>query len=267
MNGKFLWNDGWLFLVTPVGTSYEKAAERRSEFAAVDIPHDWLIHDALHLYEDGTGWYRKSFVFEQEEKKAFITFEGVYMDSTVYINGRKAGEWKYGYSTFTLDITEFLKQGENEIFVSVCFQSPNSRWYSGAGIYRDVWFKITDKTYLPENAVYVSTKKQDGGSFLLHLEGEAEGERREDAVLSYSLFDDMGKEVELKSPDAGDCKIGRVREYLIENVKLWDVENPVLYTLRTDLLLDGEIIWQEEEKIGFRYTEFHTDKGFFLNGR
>ncbi|MDE6749808.1 MAG: glycoside hydrolase family 2, partial [Lachnospiraceae bacterium] len=155
MNGKFLWNDGWSFLVTPVGTSYEQATERKSEFAEVDIPHDWLIHDALHLYEDGTGWYRKSFVFEQEEKKAFITFEGIYMDSTVYVNGKKAGEWKYGYSTFTLDITEFLKQGENEIFVSVCFQNPNSRWYSGAGIYRDVWFKITDKTYLPENAVYV----------------------------------------------------------------------------------------------------------------
>ena len=267
MNGKFLWNDGWTFLVTPVGTSFEQAAERKSEFAAVDIPHDWLIHDAQHLYEDGTGWYRKSFVFEQEEKKAFITFEGIYMDSTIYINGKKAGEWKYGYSTFTLDITEFLKQGENEIFVSVCFQNPNSRWYSGAGIYRDVWFKITDKTYLPENAVYVSTKKQDGGSFLLRLEGEAEGDRQKDTLLNYSLFDDTGKEVELKSLDADDNENGCVREYLVENVRLWDVENPVLYTLKIDLILDGKIIWQEEEKIGFRYTEFHTDKGFFLNGR
>ena len=72
----------------------------------VDIPHDWLIYDSLNLYEDSTGWYLKRFRYEETEKRAFLTFEGIYMDSTVYVNGQKAGEWKYGYSTFTLEITD-----------------------------------------------------------------------------------------------------------------------------------------------------------------
>ena len=107
MNGKYSWNDGWSFLKTSVGTSYAEAAARKEEFTAVNIPHDWLIYDVLNLYQDSIGWYRKRFFWqEKEEKKAFIIFEGIYMDSTVYINGTTAGEWKYGYSAFTLDITD-----------------------------------------------------------------------------------------------------------------------------------------------------------------
>lgn len=80
------------------------------------------------------------------------------MDTAIWVNGQRAGEWKYGYSTFEIDLTPFVKAGENEILVSVNFRSPNSRWYSGAGIYRDVWFKETPKTYIRENGVYVHTE-------------------------------------------------------------------------------------------------------------
>lgn len=142
MNGRYLWNENWSFLKTAAGTIYEEAVKRKQEFVPVDIPHDWLIYDSLNLYEDSTGWYLKRFLYEETEKRAFLTFEGIYMDSTVYVNGQKAGEWKYGYSTFTLEITDYLQKGENEILVSACFLSPNSRWYSGAGIYRDVWFSV-----------------------------------------------------------------------------------------------------------------------------
>ena len=268
MNGKILWNDGWSFLKTEAGTTYEQVISRLQEFKAVDIPHDWLIYDALNLYEDGTGWYKKSFVYEQnQDKKAFVTFEGIYMDSTVYINGKKAGEWKYGYSAFTMDVTDFIKSGENEILVSACFMSPNSRWYSGAGIYRDVWFKVTDRTYLPENTVYISTKKQDEKTFLLRLEAEIAGDRKDEAQVEFSLWDKNHSKVRLEPTDEVVDNAVVVKNYLVKDVELWDVDSPVLYTLKTELVINNEVIQHEEDRIGFKHVEFDAQKGFFLNGR
>ncbi len=282
MNQKMLWNGGWSFLKTEPGTTYEQAAERRREFQAVDLPHDWLIYDTLNLYEDGTGWYRKRFSYERNDaQKAFITFEGIYMDSTVYLNGAKAGEWKYGYSSFTLDVTDLLKPGENEIMVSVCFLSPNSRWYSGAGIYRNVWFETTERTYLPRNAVYVSSKKQEDDSFLVRIEAEIAGEGRDRAQLAFGLYDGNGNKVEMAPADhAGDAgdfpkdaadpekeTIVVVRHYQVSGVQLWDIDSPVLYTLKTTLSAGGQTLHTDAQRIGFRHVEYTTDHGFFLNGR
>ena len=115
-------------------------------FESVDIPHDWLIYNTLELYEDSIGWYCKEFTYNKKSDQTLICFDGVYMDSKLYVNGEFAGEWKYGYSSFEHDITEFLKDGENEILLKVVYQSPNSRWYSGAGVYRNVWLKETSIT-------------------------------------------------------------------------------------------------------------------------
>lgn len=277
MNNKTLWNGGWSFLKTAPGTTYEQAIGRAQEFQAVDIPHDWLIYDTLNLYEDGTGWYRKQFTYEQEgNKNVFITFEGIYMDSTVYLNGTKIGEWKYGYSSFTLDITDFVKPGENEIMVGVCFLSPNSRWYSGAGIYRNVWFQMTEKTYLPQNAVYVSSKKQDDDSFLVRIETEIAGEKKDEAQLAFQLYDENGHEVEMEYADHAaekamtvhpDGTRAVIRYFQVTGVRLWDIDAPVLYTLKTTLSVDGETLHTDEQRIGFRHMEYTTDRGFFLNGR
>ena len=136
---KTLFNDGWEFSKQRPGSDIPSLAEAR--FEKVNLPHDWLIYQASDLYEDSTGFYRKKFNLKKKTSWRYeIYFEGVYMDTTVYVNGRKTGEWKYGYSSFFFDITELLKDGENEIVVKVEFLAPNSRWYSGAGIYRDVWF-------------------------------------------------------------------------------------------------------------------------------
>lgn len=297
MNRKTLWNGGWSFLKTKPGTTFEQAVARSGEFQAVDIPHDWLIYDTLNLYEDGTGWYRKQFTYEQDgDKNVFITFEGIYMDSTVYLNGVKAGEWKYGYSSFTLDVTDFVHPGENEIMVGVCFLSPNSRWYSGAGIYRNVWFQTTEKTYLPQNAVYVSSKKQDDDSFLLRIETEIAGKKQDEAQLAFCLYDENDNEVEIKpvdhmtemehsqeqSADSGENIVDSfakgaaahadgsraiIQYFRVSGVQLWDIDAPVLYTLKTTLSVDGETLHTDSQKIGFRHVEYTTDKGFFLNGR
>ncbi|MBO4414886.1 MAG: DUF4982 domain-containing protein [Lachnospiraceae bacterium] len=133
----------------------------------VTLPHDWLIYDTNDLYGDGTGWYRKSFTLDKENGKRYlINFDGVYMDSVVYVNGEKAGYNHYGYSAFELDITGLLVNGENTIMAAVNHKSPNSRWYSGAGIFRDVKFKCVPDVHIATDGVYISSKKENGRWFV-----------------------------------------------------------------------------------------------------
>lgn len=270
---KQLWNGGWTFLKTSTGTTLEQVVEHLGEFVQVDLPHDWLIYDTHNLYEDSVGWYRKQFLWQEVDKRATIIFDGIYMDSTVYINRQKAGEWKYGYSAFVLDITSYLQEGENEILVSVDFRSPNSRWYSGAGIYRDVWFKTTELIYIEENDIYVSTKKQ-GKDFELTVEAWIHGcecLQGEKPVIQNKLYDANGHEINFAMlSEESECR-DRTKWHrtvlMIEHPILWDVDNPYLYRLRTDLLLNGEVIQTESQRIGFRETKFDSKEGFFLNGR
>ncbi|MCM1188741.1 MAG: DUF4982 domain-containing protein [bacterium] len=171
--------DGWSFLRTEPETTPREAEERKGEFTPVELPHDWLIYDAKNLYRDGYGWYRKEFEINLSRgEKAILRFDGVYMDSTVYVNGSRIGDWKYGYSTFDMDITPALKPGKNSVLVLVRFQSPNSRWYSGAGIYRKVWLKICPPVYLPLDGTYVTVRKCEGG-FRLEAETEIAGSESE----------------------------------------------------------------------------------------
>ena len=258
---KYLFNDGWRFLRTDLGVEPETALERKEAFTPVQLPHDWLIADSRKLYEDGIGWYWKEFSWEEENRRAFLSFEGVYMDSTVFVNGRKAGEWKYGYSSFTLEITDFLRNGENRILVRVRYQSPNSRWYSGAGIYRNVWLEVTEETYLVQNGIYVSTRRQDG-DFVLRVETQIGGEDAGYRVC-HSLLDPDGKEVGLTPLYSR----GTVQEYLVKSPVCWDVQNPALYVLRTGLWKEDRLCQQEETRIGFRTVSFSPREGFFLNGR
>ncbi len=150
-----LWTDGWSFMKTPLNTTWEEMQKQKKNFAPVELPHDWLIYDAKNLYEDSFGWYRKSFENPLSEgERLQFRFDGVYMDSTIYVNGKAVMDWKYGYTTFTADVTDYLKKGKNEIVVLVRHQSPNSRWYSGAGIYRNVWMKVCKKAWLPLDGTY-----------------------------------------------------------------------------------------------------------------
>ena len=150
-----LWTDGWSFLKTPLDTTWEEMQKQKKNFAPVELPHDWLIYDAKNLYEDSFGWYRKSFENPLSEgERLQLRFDGVYMDSTIYVNGESVMDWKYGYTTFTADVTDYLKKDKNEIVVLVRHQSPNSRWYSGAGIYRNVWMKVCKKAWLPLDGTY-----------------------------------------------------------------------------------------------------------------
>lgn len=261
-----LFNQNWTFLKTALGTELSDIINRKGEFLAVDIPHDWLIYQAKDLYEHSTGWYRKLVTCEElqaaDGERVIIRFDGVYMDSTFYVNGQKVGDWKYGYSAFQFDITDYLTEGENELLMQVRFQSPNSRWYSGAGIYRNVWLKVYPKAYLPLDGTYVNTKYLGEGKYLLDIETECAGDITDTVNCNYKLYynGELYKDLGVVSNFALQAEVDTPKE--------WSLEEPNCYKLVVELQ-DGSTstIDSQEITIGFRRMEFDPDTGFYLNGQ
>lgn len=189
-----LFNDGWEFAKQILTET--KNEEVPSVFVPVEIPHDWLIYDSYNLYQDSIGWYRKSFMHEKKpSKQYFLRFDGIYMDSTIYINGNTACEWKYGYSSFVLDVTGFLKEGANDILVKVVYHSPNSRWYSGAGIYRNIWFQEVDLVWLIQDGIYISEREEQNGNWRVTVSAEIGVKQQtdpQDITLHFQVFKRRG---------------------------------------------------------------------------
>ena len=233
-----LFNDGWLF-----------AKNSPENFTPVEIPHDWLISDTLNLYENSVGFYKKTFQFDSafQDKHVFIRFDGVMMDSTLFANDSKVGEWKYGYTAFEFDITDYLiKDRDNTILLKVNYQSPCSRWYTGAGIYRDVFLLTKNAAHFISDGIYITPKKQIDGQWVVEVEAEVE---------------------------AGG-QVFEVRHHVIEtggmtipDARLWDINDPHLYHLKSELLVGGSVSDTVISRFGIRETEFKPDEGFFLNGR
>lgn len=262
-----LFNDGWRFSKQPVGTTWEEIPDKEQAFAPVDLPHDWLIYNTADLYENSVGWYRKSFWWnKKEEERVSIRFDGVYMNSTVYVNGTVIGEWKYGYSAFEFDITDALTEGENEIRVRVIHESPNSRWYSGAGIYRNVWLVTKAADHILSDGVYLSVKETENG-FILTASTEVYS--RKAAVLQHTLIEpDTQKPVLVSScpVTGGEAMQVLTQEMEVASPKRWEIESPYFYQLKTELIVDGKSVQAESNPVGFRTIELHPDRGFFLNG-
>ncbi len=254
---RYLFNKGWKFLETDVNTEYDEAMGKDAEFGPVQIPHDWLIYDSTDLYRTGRGWYIRELILDEVKGRYFLEFDGVYMDSVIYVNGQKAFEWKYGYSAFDCEVTEFLHEGVNLITVSVTHISPNSRWYSGAGIYRNVYIRNTDATYIAKDGVYVSSRMENGKR-ILHFETEVCGDNADDAMVTYEVSDAEGNVVSLQRITDED--------YVIEDEHLWDISNPYLYTLKVFMNAGGDTD-EETIRFGIRDIAFTPEEGFLLNGR
>ncbi len=257
-------NDGWQFLATQVGAGYEETLQS-NQWQGVDIPHDFLIHDTHNLYKTQTGWYKRVLPVEKKAGERYILrFEGVYQDSTLYVNGHPAGEWKYGYSTFEHDITDFVQDGENLLVMRVVHQSPNSRWYSGAGIYRNVYFKTVDSIRFASDGIYVTPeKKENGWDVIIDSEVLAEGSFT--AEISHTLLDADGNEVarvQGKAEKAGTLTLTMQGV----DAHVWDVEDPYLYTLVSEMKAENAV-HTVSQRIGFRTVRMDAEKGFFLNER
>jgi beta-galactosidase len=231
-------NDGWRFAKTKPG---ESEPER---FVPVTLPHDWLIGDTGNLYESGTGWYERELdaSFLKDGQRLILRFDGVQTESTLYVNGREAGRWKYGYTAFEHDITGFLRMdGPERLLLKVEYVSPCSRWYTGAGMYRDVSLKMKNACRFVSDGIYVTTYYRDG-----RWEYEVDAEVATD-----------GRPYDLRHTLLG-----------AENgIEPWSPDRPRLYTLRSELVVDGKVEDTEETRFGFRTVEFTPDRGFFLNGR
>ncbi len=247
---KILWNNGWEFLKTPVGTTREEIQD--TAYSDVELPHDWLIGDAKDLYASAFGWYRKRFV-HSGAACVRVYFEGVYQDCTVYLNGVFVGENKYGYSSFCVDLSSQIHEGENEIVVLVRYEAPNSRWYSGAGIFRDVWLLQTSENHLVEDGIYFTATKA-GDIWQCHVTAEQIG--KGDLQITLMRDDEMLYQ-------------GSALDFTLTNDPqlVWDIAHPNLLTLTVALLVNGTVCDSITQRVGLREIAFDPDRRFMLNGR
>ena len=275
---------GWRFFL---GDPAEAQAPRFNDGAwrTLDLPHDWSIEGenkqdnpgggGVGYFPMGTGWYRKTFDVPaySKNKRYTIEFDGIYMNSTIWVNGTQVGEWPYGYSSFVYDLTPYLKARGNVIAVRVDnSQQPNSRWYSGSGIYRHVRIVATAKTHFDQWGVFHHTDSvQDGKARVLVHSDLVNGETRARSLkVRQSVLDETGAEVASAEQEvnlAAGASLTVDQAVEIADAHLWDTEDPYLYTLRSQLLDGGKEIDRVESSLGVRTIEYDVDRGFLLNGR
>ena len=274
---KKLFNDSWLFseFALDEASMYKEGKpllfipdqffdlSTSQSYVPVRLPHDWQICHVKDLYKNSVGFYKKSFTLSAEEvesRHTALRFEAVYMNSAVWVNGKKAGEWKYGYSTFEFDISTLVKPGQNEILVIAVYQNCNTRWYSGAGIIRDVCFINTPETYLVSDGVYFSAKPVDAkkldGEWVIKISTELS---KHEMTLKHTITTPDG---EVFAEFSGDG------EFTVTAPHLWDITDPYFYTLTTSLFdAEGKLLDESSQHCGFKHAVFTADQGFFLNGR
>ena len=260
----------WLFVLT------DSAGMQNSEYSdghwrRLNLPHDWAIEGDFSpsnpsgasggALPGGIGWYRKHFSLSPDEKydRFTITFDGVYMNSTVYINGHKLGTRPYGYSTFEYDLTPYIyKKGDNVIAVKVDnSDQPNSRWYSGCGIYRHVWLtKTLKKAYIPQWGQYVATTPK--GDVKVKVDFHAEGSRMKLSIRN-TIYDAAGKVV-------ARSQGGQSQQLKVRKPHLWSIGKGYLYTVKSELVVNGKVVDTATTQTAFRDVRFDARKGFFLNG-
>ena len=242
-----------------------------SHWRKLSLPHDWAIEGDFYAgnpsgagggaLPGGVGWYRKTFSIpltpsQDGGTSCFIEFDGVYMNSTVYVNGQKVGFRPYGYSSFEYDITEYLKRGENIIAVRVDnSDQPNSRWYSGCGIYRHVWLTQTEHTHVAHWGTYVTSslsKNNKTATFNVMVEV---ANKTKDTQITNILLDAGGKEVAKSNGSTLQVK----------NPHLWTLDNPYIYKVRTEIRVGDKIVDVYETNTGVRSFRFDPKAGFSLN--
>ncbi|MBR0229276.1 MAG: DUF4982 domain-containing protein [Clostridia bacterium] len=249
-----LWNDNWMFTKLPLGSAY--ADMKAAALCPITLPHDWLIENTEDLYESGDGWYVKTLKNEGLDACVLLDFDGVYMDADVLLNGEILCTHRYGYTPFFVDLSGKLKTGDNEIAVHIRHQSPNSRWYSGAGIYRSVRLLSLPKRHMIPDGFQVNTAR-NGEKWVLTVEAEIAGEGEE---LPEAILRTVSGKI-LAAGRMEKSSSGAALSLHVAGVQPWSIQDPVLYSLELTLGTQKETM-----NIGFRETEFTPDRGFFLNG-
>ena len=272
-------NEGWKFHLGDIASA-SIPGFNDSGWDSVTLPHDFSISQPFTTYGEaesgflpgGTGWYRKTFTMPASAagKTVLLQFDGVYSDAYVYVNGTPVGENHYGYTPFAFDISAYLKCDgvtDNVIAVRAVNNIPSSRWYSGSGIYRDVTLVVTNPVHVDYQGTYVTTPNISSGNGTVKVETDVvnDGTSSVQVTVKNTVVGTnatASTTVEVKPGQTVTATASPV----VASPKLWSVETPNLYTVRTELSVNEEVVDTVETTFGFRYFSFGTS-GFHLNGK
>jgi beta-galactosidase len=276
---------GWKFLLgDPSGAEAPTFAD--ASWRAVDLPHDWSIESKPDkdnpsgsgggFFPGGIGWYRKTFHApgSWKGKRVIIEFEGVYRDAAVYLNGHKLGMHPYGYTPFTFDLTPALNfSSANVLAVRVDNSAqPNSRWYSGSGIYRHVRVIVTDPTHVANWGVFIAIPEAANTSAKVSIrtrvanEASSAAEVAIDTTLLDRTGDKIGSAYSKLSVAPGN-EDEASQEITVVNPSLWSPESPTLYRAVSTIRKDGKVVDEVTTRVGIRSLEWSAENGLLLNGK
>mgnify|MGYP000042101120 FL=1 len=273
-------NTGWFF---KLGDGKYWGAEffNHSKWRKLDVPHDWSIEmqanpnlaSCTGYFPGGIGWYRRELQIpaEAKGKKVYVYFEGVYNNSEVFINGKWIGKRPNGYVSFMYDLTPYVNfGGRNVIAVRVDHsQDADSRWYTGSGIYRDVYLVYANPVHINLWGVSYETKvKRNSAVLTVKTEIDNNADKNLDVEVFNRVFDREGKIVNQGKQTfrvMADKVSGCEMQLDIQSPKLWSIDNPYLYTIVTEVKRNGKIVDKSETRAGIRKLTFDADKGFALN--
>ncbi len=256
-----------------------------NQWKEVDIPHDWSYEKGISkngtqsanggYFDGGIGWYRKDLDISKDwlTKTVSIAFDGIYMNSEVWINGHYLGKRPYGYISFRYTITQYLKAGKNTIAIRVDnSQEPSARWYHPCGIYAPVHLVITHNQAISPNGVYITTPlvSKQKATIKLNTTLENLNSSKQKATLETSILDATGKKIASKTlPVKWDAnhQAQIPMEWTVENPQLWSPSSPTIYKAVSRLFIKNKIVDKIETSFGIRSIEWKTESGFWLNGK
>ena len=276
-------DEGWRFLKADAPGA-EQPGFDDSGWRTLNLPHDWAIEGPFDVKYNpetgglpvfGTAWYRKHFAIPAAERGRWysIEFDGAMSNSTVWLNGHKLGGRPYGYSSFALDLTPFLNFGEqNVVAVRLAPEDDSSRWYPGAGIYRNVWLVDTGPIHVGHWGTYITTPEVSDASATVKVRNEIHngGKQAAEVVVETAIFDSGNKDVGRESAEvtipAAQTKVSDA-DVRVARPRRWDVASPYLFQAVTTVRRGTQVLDRYVTPFGIRTIEFTRDRGFLLNGR
>jgi beta-galactosidase len=276
-------NQDWKFYLGDEGAA-KSPDFNDGGWRTLTLPHDWSIEGKFDEKNPakpeggglptGVGWYRKSFIVPaaMQKKDIFIEFDGVYKNSEVWINGHSLGKRPYGYISFQYEMTKYLKSGKNVIAVRVDNSAqPDSRWYSGSGIYRNVWLTATENVAVNQWGNFVTTTSISKTQASVYMKTQIRNLKRKKGQIDvkWLIYDAQGKVVSttgMNGISIKDTLFEAAKSAQIRNPELWSVKRPYLYNLVTQIFVNNKLSDSYETTFGIRHFNFDAEKGFKLNG-
>ena len=276
---------------------FSESAYNDAHWQSVTVPHDWAIYGPFDMENDiqrtaikqdgqkaaiehtgrtgglpfvGVGWYRTTFDVSTltNDKEVFVQFDGAMSNPEVYINGQKAGEWHNGYNTFFLNITPYVKAKNNTLAVRLNNLTQMSRWYPGAGLYRNVHIITKNKTHIPIWGIQITTPEVTNNFAKVVVNTEFVAAKKEAIAAETTIFNQRGEKVAHSSNQATAYTTDKITaELYIDKPRLWDIGKPNLYKAVTKLYENGQLKDEVSTTFGVRTIELKPNDGLYLNGR